>query len=345
MKPAIVVENYKASWIADFNSIRDLVWPKIHDIATAIEHIGSTSVPGLSAKPIIDVDVIVNDAAKISLVIERLQEIGYRHRGNLGIEGREAFTAPSDLVRQNFYVCLSGCLALRNHLILRDHLRSDAGSRHEYGALKQKLAGEFADDIDSYVEAKTNFILTILELHGVEKESLDLIRNANLKPLVVEAASDSDIDVILALIIELSGWLRTKGILQWSQSYPREKIESDVRSNFVHVVREHGRITATVTLTDLRDRYWQDFPGEAIYLHRLAVRRSASGRHLGSRLLAWSEKKVKDQGVPLLRLDCDSQNSVLRQYYSAHGFEFCGLRRFEEYNMEFALFEKRVGGL
>ncbi|MBL7668867.1 MAG: GrpB family protein [Bdellovibrionaceae bacterium] len=128
-KPNIVVESYKSSWADDFKSIRDLVWPKIHEVAAAIEHVGSTSVPGLAAKPIIDVDVIVNDVEKIPVIIERLKSIGYEHPGDLGIKRREAFKAPPDSVRQNFYVCLSGVLALRNHLILRDHLRMAASRK------------------------------------------------------------------------------------------------------------------------------------------------------------------------------------------------------------------------
>jgi GrpB-like predicted nucleotidyltransferase (UPF0157 family)/GNAT superfamily N-acetyltransferase len=341
-KPAIVVESYRDSWIDDYNLIRALVWPKIQDIALAIEHVGSTSVPGLSAKPIIDVDVIVESVDKMPMIIERLCEAGYEHRGDLGIEGREAFHAPTNSVRQNFYVCLDGSLALRNHLILRDHLRENASARRAYGDLKQNLAARFAGDIDAYVEAKTDLILKILAQHAVPEWELNLIRNANLKPLLVETAALADVDAVLSLIGELSNWLKSKGILQWSQSYPREKIVSDVNSNFVHVVRDGDQISATVTLSDHRDVYWRDFPGEAVYLHRLAIHRSFSCKHLGSRMLAWSEERVKARGVPLLRLDCDSQNTKLRQYYLNHGFEFCGLRRVDEYNMEFALFEKSV---
>jgi GrpB-like predicted nucleotidyltransferase (UPF0157 family) len=181
LKPAVVVENYNSRWVEDFNSIRVLVWPQIHDVAIAIEHVGSTSVPRLSAKPIIDVDVVVASADKIPAVIERLEKIGYEHQGNLGIEGREAFKAPPGSIRQNFYVCVEGALALRNHLILRNHLRSNAESRRAYGELKQKLANEFANDIESYVEAKTELILIILSQYGISTSELTLIRNANLR--------------------------------------------------------------------------------------------------------------------------------------------------------------------
>jgi GrpB-like predicted nucleotidyltransferase (UPF0157 family) len=189
VKTEIVVESYKASWVDDFDSIRALVWPKINDVAKSIEHVGSTSVPGLAAKPIIDVDVVISDADKLPLIIDRLQEIGYVHRGNLGIEGREAFRAPANSITQNFYVCLEGCLALRNHIVLRDHLLANSVARQEYGDLKRKLASEFANDIDSYVEAKTNLILKILASHGIPEIELAIIRNANLKPRILSSSN------------------------------------------------------------------------------------------------------------------------------------------------------------
>lgn len=342
-KSNIFVESYRSSWVDDFNSIRELIWPKIHDVADAIEHVGSTSVPGLAAKPIIDVDVIASNPENIPVIIERLESVGYQHRGDLGIKDREAFRAPPSSVRQNFYVCLSGSLALRNHLILRDHLRTDADARRAYSELKQKIAKEFADDIDSYVEAKTELILKILAMHGLQESELNSIRNANLKPLALEPAKLVDVDEILSLIVELSRWLRSKGILQWSDGYSREKIEAEIRSQHIHVMRLNGDIAAAVTLSDCKDDYWKDFPGEAVYLHRLAIHRSQAGKNLGARILSWSETEVAKRGISLLRLDCNSKNSFLQEYYISKGFGFCGIRPLEEYNMDVALFEKDVG--
>lgn len=97
----VTVESYRSSWVDDFNSICDLVWPKIHDIADSIEHVGSTSFPGLAAKPIIDVDVIISNSENMSLVIERLESVGCQHRGDLGIKGREAFE--TRLIRESYF--------------------------------------------------------------------------------------------------------------------------------------------------------------------------------------------------------------------------------------------------
>ena len=144
-----------------------------------MEHVGSTSVVGLAAKPIIDMDIIVH-APQQAEVIAILAEHGYTHRGDLGIEGRQAFAHKHE-VAHNLYVCLAGCAALNNHLILRDHLRAHPKDRDAYGALKKQLATEHADDIDAYVEGKTGFILSILSQYEVNAQTLRAIEEANLK--------------------------------------------------------------------------------------------------------------------------------------------------------------------
>jgi GrpB-like predicted nucleotidyltransferase (UPF0157 family) len=98
-----------------FERLRSYVWPVVSDVALAIEYVGSISVPGLAAKPIIDLDVVVPGEAEVPVAIERLATLGYVHRGNLGIEGREAFHNPPALAVHNMYVCRAGSAALQNH--------------------------------------------------------------------------------------------------------------------------------------------------------------------------------------------------------------------------------------
>jgi GNAT superfamily N-acetyltransferase len=156
----------------------------------------------------------------------------------------------------------------------------------------------------------------------------------------IETATAEDVDKILSLIVDLSAWLETIGILQWSNSYPRHLIEDDIKARRVFVVRDKDEIAATVTLSEKMDSYWTDFPASAIYLHRLAVRRTDSGKCLGSRLIHWSENKVKTDGISFLRLDCHESNLRLREYYSTLGFRFRGVRHDANFNIDFALFEK-----
>jgi GrpB-like predicted nucleotidyltransferase (UPF0157 family) len=144
----------------------------VGDIAVAVEHVGSTSVPGLAAKPIIDIDLVVASAADVSVAIERLAMIGYDHQGNLGIEGREAFKSPPEPPQRYLYVCVRGGTALQNHLMLRDYLRSNSDAAAEYGRLKKQLAAQFPTDIDHYIDGKTDFILAVLRRTGLTDQQL-----------------------------------------------------------------------------------------------------------------------------------------------------------------------------
>jgi GrpB-like predicted nucleotidyltransferase (UPF0157 family) len=100
----------------------------------AIEHVRSSSVPGLAAKPVIDCDIVVAEqdvpAASATLV-----DLGFKPRGELGIPLRWAFEEPGRLAGTNTYVVVDGCLSLRNHLAVRDILRSDPVLRDEYAAV------------------------------------------------------------------------------------------------------------------------------------------------------------------------------------------------------------------
>ncbi len=157
----IVVVDYDPRWPELFEQVKSHVWPMVSDFAVSVEHVGSTSVPGLAAKPIIDIDVVVPAEADIPVAIQRLATLAYVHLGDLGVEGREAFDSPDGLPNHHLYVCPRGSVGLMNHLAVRDYLRSHPEATQEYGALKKRLASEFPHDIDSYVEGKTGFLLQI----------------------------------------------------------------------------------------------------------------------------------------------------------------------------------------
>ena len=169
-RASVVISDYDPAWATHFLDFRAGLWPYVHDLATAFEHVGSTSVPGLAAKPIIDIDIVVPDEATAQRVISRLAPLGYRHRGFMGVPHRHAFFQPKDTPAHHLYVCIEGCLALRNHLSLRDHLRAHPAAAAEYAALKRSLAQRHPHDIDAYVEGKTPFILGVLASSGFDPE-------------------------------------------------------------------------------------------------------------------------------------------------------------------------------
>lgn len=160
----VVVVPYDSAWPAAFERVRQRISPVLGELAVGVEHVGSTAVAGLDAKPIIDVDVVVRPEQDLAAVVERLGALGYQHLGDLGILGREAFRAPAgdELPRHHLYVCPAGSAALSAHLILRDELRADPALVTEYSALKRDLAERYRDDRDAYAEGKTHFITGVL---------------------------------------------------------------------------------------------------------------------------------------------------------------------------------------
>ena len=189
MSYRIEIADYTAQWARSFEALRGVYERHLGGLIVSVEHVGSTSVEGLAAKPILDIDIVIEDAARLPAVAERLAHLGYAHRGDWGIEGREVFRAveanvPRELAaeqwyRHNLYVCLRGCTSLRNHLAVRAALRADAALVAAYGALKRRLAAECGDDLAQYVERKTAFLLEILQKSGFTPDELSAIEAAN----------------------------------------------------------------------------------------------------------------------------------------------------------------------
>ena len=179
IKRTVVVEDYDPAWPRDFEMLRQRVWPVLSGIALRIEHVGSTSVPGLAAKPIIDMTIVVASRDEVPAAIERLASLGYVHQGNLGIDDREAFHHPAELRRHNLYLCPAETIGVVNQIAVRDYLRAHHEEAARYGALKKQLAERFPDDIDSYVFGKTDFVLGILRRAGLTAEQIDKIERDN----------------------------------------------------------------------------------------------------------------------------------------------------------------------
>ncbi len=158
----ITVVPYRSEWPDQFEVVAAPIRAAVSGIrSAAVEHVGSTSVPGLAAKPILDIDVVV-DRPDVPAAIDALSSVGYAHRGDLGIAGREAFVSPDDRPPRHVYVCERGTLNVRNHLAVRDVLRRRRDLRDEYGAVKAQLAADPDISIDAYVAGKSAVLQKIL---------------------------------------------------------------------------------------------------------------------------------------------------------------------------------------
>jgi len=147
-----------------FLRLRSSLSAALGDVAIAVEHVGSTAVPGLASKPILDVDVVVRSASDIVEAIRRLGEFGYQHVGDQGVTGREAFESPRDSCPHHLYVVVRGSDPLRNHIQFRDYLRTHPHRVMEYERLKHKLAEQFREDREGYTRGKTEFVEKVLRL-------------------------------------------------------------------------------------------------------------------------------------------------------------------------------------
>jgi GrpB-like predicted nucleotidyltransferase (UPF0157 family) len=156
------VSEYDPEWPHLFSQIERELREQVGALALAIEHVGSTSVPGLAAKPIIDIEFVIASAYQFPSVKEGLENFGYIHRGSCGVPDREVFRCVIDLPPHHLYVCEIGTRPLKEHLCFRDALRQNPQLATEYAALKQYLAEQYRNDRDAYTEAKTRFIRSVL---------------------------------------------------------------------------------------------------------------------------------------------------------------------------------------
>lgn len=160
-----VVSPYSAEWPRQFDRIREELLSVFAPHAVVVEHIGSTSVPGLAAKPVIDVLLGAGTLAEIESRIGQLGERGYVYvpKYERELPTRRYFTkSPAASLRMHLHAVEIDSPIWLAHLAFRDALRSDPALRADYQALKLRLAETFADDKSAYTEAKGPFIQSVL---------------------------------------------------------------------------------------------------------------------------------------------------------------------------------------
>ena len=166
----VVVLPYNRTWKSDFEEIKIEIENVVGDFIIGIEHVGSTSVEGMSAKPCIDLDVIIKDYSVFDTVVSKLESIGYIHEGDLGIKDREAFkySDKPHLKTHHLYVCPQYSEELHRHMSFRDYLRSHPEAVRKYSSVKETAARMFPEDIDKYIEYKSPCIEEIYMLCGLK---------------------------------------------------------------------------------------------------------------------------------------------------------------------------------
>lgn len=167
----VSIEDYSGEWPEAFEEERDRLVAVLGPLALAVEHVGSTSVPGLCAKPVIDIAIGVTDLLTGKECVAALSALGYEYKGDAGIPGRHFFAKGSPENRTHYVHVepLNGML-WRNHILFRDYLRCHPDEVVAYGQLKRALAEKFSEDRDAYALGKNNYIESIIRTASQEYE-------------------------------------------------------------------------------------------------------------------------------------------------------------------------------
>jgi GrpB-like predicted nucleotidyltransferase (UPF0157 family) len=158
----IEIVAYDPRWPSVFASLRDRLVGPLTGLVDRIEHVGSTAVPGLAAKAVIDLTAVVDTLDHLPAVIGRLAPLGYSHEGDLGVTGRHAFATPPGVPAHHLYVCAADNPDFTRVLAFRDYLRTHPDTARAYAELKYFLAERFHEDRAGYTAAKSAFITRIV---------------------------------------------------------------------------------------------------------------------------------------------------------------------------------------
>lgn len=188
----VEIEPYNPSWPLKFHEIKDQLLSILNDVPIiSIEHVGSTSIPSLMAKPVLDIDIIIHPSS-LSSARSTLTNADFTDCGEMNVPGRFAFRQPgygrfdaahgagkNGELRYNTYLMIEGCVALRNHLDIKRVLMGDRELREEYARVKNELQKMEFENIGQYAFGKTEILCKILRKAGWSEEDLEPVIKAN----------------------------------------------------------------------------------------------------------------------------------------------------------------------
>jgi GrpB-like predicted nucleotidyltransferase (UPF0157 family) len=160
----MIVEEYQSSWLTEFRALSEVLKEHLGALAVSIQHVGSTSIPGMLAKPTLDIDIEAAPKASVDLFSEKLGKLGYTYEGDKGISDRYAYgqslrdvplvTPARKWMSHHLYVCRSGSAELQRHVRFRDVLAGNPGLRAEYRDIKLACQARANGDRGNYQAAK-----------------------------------------------------------------------------------------------------------------------------------------------------------------------------------------------
>jgi GrpB-like predicted nucleotidyltransferase (UPF0157 family) len=162
----LVICAYDPRWPTEFARLRQRAIAALGDLAVAVEHVGSTAVPGLAGKPVIDLDIVVSSREDVTVALDRLATVGYEREGRGGVvatvDGLTAAHWPPDERRHHLYIVVAGSQVHRERLAFRDYLREHPRQTQRYAELKVDATHNAAGDWERYAQLKQEFVQDVL---------------------------------------------------------------------------------------------------------------------------------------------------------------------------------------
>jgi len=157
----MVIEKYTKEWVNQFSQIEEILKQNLSKFIK-IEHVGSTAIIGMCAKPIIDIIIVIESMDDFDIIKNELNFIGYFHNGNQGIEGREVFNREKiiynktlDEINHHLYVCTKDNDEYKRHILFRNYLNKNENEKQEYNKIKMEIIEKIGNENrKEYVEIK-----------------------------------------------------------------------------------------------------------------------------------------------------------------------------------------------
>ncbi len=166
MSDEVIIVDYNPAWPMRYEEEKARILAVIGDYLEDIQHVGSTSIPGLAAKPAIDILTVVRDISLVECCIQPLAVIEYQYQGERGIPGRHFFRKPVDISKtgrtHHLHMVERGHRQQSLQPLFRDYMRRHPEAVQQYEALKRELAVKYSMDRGAYTEAKGPFIESII---------------------------------------------------------------------------------------------------------------------------------------------------------------------------------------
>lgn len=289
----IEVVAYNPAWPEMFKQEAEKIKRALGDNCLEVHHIGSTSVPGLAAKPLIDMIPVVRDITKVDAANDALKALGYEPQGEFGIPFRRYFQKGGDNRTHHVHIFEQGSPEIERHLKFRDWMRSHPEDALAYGELKQQLAQQFPYDSLGYCNGKDAFI-----------GAIDAKAGMSLEPRLMFVCTDREWDEFHTQCATLFEDL--PGLATYDRNYPTFK-----NPDYFHFVLYVGtQIVTAAQIQKLNEVEWA--------VRFLVTKLAERGKGYGTACMQLLEKWMKQQGCTLVRLHA---SRMAEPFYRGIGYE------------------------